>query len=274
MGGAMLRFAIVLSAVVSLSACAVTNTPYPRPVASAPQAVATPPNIYDVAARAAIHSELFACRNRGSNLGEIGYRGEAARYTPYMDTPAGALLRNPTEVSCLSSGFGWRGGESGRPHNGVDLANPEGGYIYAAAAGRIVSADYRNGFGNFIEIDHGDNVRTRYAHMSEIDPNLRPGDRIAAGTPMGRMGMTGNATGVHLHYEVMVDGLLVDPLHYGLPQPYQTTPVTQTFAQPAPIEPPAPITSTLVAPEAAPSTTPVTQSFPEPVRLRPPGGER
>jgi hypothetical protein len=54
---------------------------------------------------------------------------------------------------------------------------------------------------------------------------------------MGRMGMTGNATGVHLHYEVLVDGLLVDPLNYGLPPQYQTMPVTQTFDEPITMEP-------------------------------------
>jgi len=236
----MRRIAFSLIAALALAGCASVEDSVLR---GQPQAYAQPrpaptPNIYMSALRAPLHSELFACNTWGSNLGLIGQRGEATNYTPYMETPAGSLLRNPTEGACMSSGFGWRGVASGggRQHSGVDLANPNGGYVYAAGEGWIVSADWRSGFGNFIEIDHGRGVRTRYAHLAEIDPNLHPGDRIAAGTPMGRMGMTGNATGVHLHYEVMVDGLLVDPLNYGLPPQYQTTPVTQTFDEPIAME--------------------------------------
>jgi murein DD-endopeptidase MepM/ murein hydrolase activator NlpD len=129
-------------------------------------------------------------------------------------------MRNPTEAACLSSGFGWRGGDGGgRPHDGLDLANPGGGFVYAAGEGRVRSADWRGGYGLVLEIDHGQGVRTLYAHLSEIDPNLRPGSFVAAGAAVARMGATGNATGVHLHYEVSVDGLLVDPLSYGAEPP-------------------------------------------------------
>lgn len=236
----MRRLAFVVCA-LALGGCAVTNTSYPSPTYSAPvaQAPPPPPSAYNYAAvaRAPLHSELFACNRGGSNLGEIGLRGEATRYTPYMDTPAGPVLRNPTEAACMSSGFGWRN-MSSRQHNGIDLANPSGGFIYAAGAGRIVTADWRGGYGNFVEIDHGRGVQTRYAHMAELNPDLRPGAHIQEGVAIGRMGMTGNATGVHLHYEVLVDGLLVDPLHYGIPPQYQTTPVTQTFPDPITLPPP------------------------------------
>jgi murein DD-endopeptidase MepM/ murein hydrolase activator NlpD len=261
----MQRTIYSLAASLALAGCAVTNESYPRPVVTtiAPP-IASGPNSYTSAGRAPLHSELFACNSYGSNLGLIGQRGEATNYTPYIDTPAGALLRTPVEVACLSSGFGYRGGENGRQHNGLDLANRNGGFIYAAADGWIVSADYRNGYGNFIEIDHGNGVHTRYAHLEEFDPNLRSGVRVVSGAPIGRMGMSGNATGVHLHYEVIVDGLLVDPLNYGAPQPYVTTPVVSTYAQPAPIEE-APLTE---------SAVPAPQSYPEPVRLRRPNSYR
>ncbi len=271
-----------LAAVAALAGCAVTNETYPRPVTTViSPPVSSSPNIYTNAQRAPLHSELFACNSWGSNLGLIGQRGEATNYTPYIETPAGSLLRNPTEIGCLSSGFGFRGTANGggRQHNGIDIANHDSGFIYAAGDGRIVSADYRSGFGNFIEIDHGYGVHTRYAHMAELDPNLRPGARITAGTPMGRMGMTGNATGVHLHYEVIVDGLLVDPINYGVPQPYVTTPVTQTYQQPLPISPP-PVTFTPSEPiveqtlEPPPAITPAIQNYPEPVRLQRPDGMR
>jgi murein DD-endopeptidase MepM/ murein hydrolase activator NlpD len=216
-------------ALATLAACA-TGAPYasaPR-YPSAPYAQPSGPNIFETAAFASLHSELFVCSGRASNVGEIGYRSEVVAYSPYIDTPAGALLRYPTESACLSSGFGWRDslGGVGREHTGVDLANPNGGFVYAAAAGRIVSAGWRGGFGQTVEIDHGYGVRTLYAHLNEIDPRLQPGVNVPSGAPIARMGMTGNATGVHLHYEVWVDGLRVDPLHYGAPAPVEPVIVT------------------------------------------------
>jgi murein DD-endopeptidase MepM/ murein hydrolase activator NlpD len=89
-------------------------------------------------------------------------------------------------------------------------------YIYAAGDGWVRFAEWRGGYGLVLELDHGNGVITRYAHLSEIDPNLRSGAFVAAGAAVARMGATGNATGVHLHYEVMVDGVLVDPLAYGV----------------------------------------------------------
>ncbi|MEQ1617249.1 MAG: M23 family metallopeptidase [Terricaulis sp.] len=205
-------------AAAALAGCAISNASYaPAPiVVGGPAAI---PNSYVGAASAPLHAELLAChRGTGSNLGPIGARGEAALYTPYIFTPAGPLLRNPTEGACLSSGFGWRGSADGggRQHNGLDLANPDGGYIYAAADGWVRSADWQGGYGLVLEIEHGAGVVTRYAHLNEIDPNLRSGIFVAAGAPVARMGATGNATGVHLHFEVMVDGVLVDPLTYGI----------------------------------------------------------
>jgi murein DD-endopeptidase MepM/ murein hydrolase activator NlpD len=211
------RFAFGFAAAVALAGCAVSNTPYPGPVANMPPQ----PNIYTSAPGAALHSELFACNSWGANLGEIGARGESALYTPYIFTPAGALLRNPTESACLSSGFGWRGSADGggRVHSGLDLANPHGGFVYAAGDGWVASAGWRGGYGLVLEIDHGRGVRTMYAHLSEIDPNLRRGVFVAAGAAVARMGATGNATGVHLHYEVSINGLQVDPLAYGTQPP-------------------------------------------------------
>lgn len=234
---------LALVAATALTGCATSAATYSAPI-SYPTSPARPPapagpSIYETAAFASVHSELIACNGGGgSNIGEIGYRGESVLYTPYMDTPAGALLRNPTEGACLSSGFGWRGAlGSGRQHNGLDLANRNGGFIYAAGDGRIRYADYRGGYGNVVEIDHGNGVRTLYAHLSEIDQRLRPGDSVRAGAPIARMGMTGNATGVHLHYEVWIDGLLVDPLHYGRPPVYVSAPLREPVLIESPEEP-------------------------------------
>lgn len=208
---------------LALAGCATypASTSPPAPIYSGVTAPPPGPNIYDTAPRASVHSTLLACANLGSNIGEVGLGGESTLYTPYIQTAAGALLRNPTEASCLSSGFGWRGAASGggRLHNGLDLANPSGGFVYAAADGWVIANSWRGGYGLVLELDHGQGVRTIYAHLNEIDPNLAPRSFVSAGQPVARMGDTGNATGVHLHYEVSVDGLLVDPLRYGAPMP-------------------------------------------------------
>lgn len=250
---------LALAAALALAGCAASGATYSAPISYpvTPRPPPIAPSIYERAPSAPVFSELIACNNgNGSNLGEIGYRSEVLLYAPYIDTPAGALLRNPTEGACLSSGFGWRGTlEAGRQHNGLDLANPNGGFIYAAADGRVTYADYRGGYGNVVEIDHGRGVRTLYAHLSEIDQNLRPGDSVHAGAPIARMGMSGNATGVHLHYEVWVDGLLVDPLHYGRPPVY--------VSAPAPEPMPLPDEATEISTDPEPD-------YPEPVTLQPP----
>lgn len=211
------RMAFGGAAALALAACASAPAPtYRATPYSAPYPAG--PNIYTNAPHAALHSELFACNGGGgANIGPIGDRGEALLYTPYAFTPAGALLRNPTEYACLSSGFGWRSRADGggREHSGLDLANPNGGFVFAAGDGWVSAAEWRGGYGLVLELDHGQGVRSLYAHLSEIDVNLRPGRFIAAGSPVARMGMTGNATGVHLHYEISVDGLKVDPLAYG-----------------------------------------------------------
>ncbi len=208
---------LTAAAAFAVAGCAATSAPYRAPT----QPYAGAPNVYNQAPRAALHSELFACGRWGANLGEIGARGEAELYTPYIYTAAGPLLRNPTETACLSSGFGWRGSASGggRMHSGLDLANPNGGLIYAAGDGWVRAAEWRGGYGNVLEMDHGRGVATFYAHLSEVDPNLRPGMFVAAGQAVARMGATGNATGVHLHYEVWIDGVQVDPLTYGSEPP-------------------------------------------------------
>lgn len=242
-------------ATIALAGCAATSVPYPRPTPT-PYAQPRPPsgpNIYTTAPRAPLQSELFACGSWGSNIGPIGDRRQSLLYTPYIETPAGELLRDPTESACLSSGFGWRSiaeqGGNGRDHTGIDLANANGGFVYAAGDGWISSAAYRGGYGLTLEIDHGHGVRTLYGHLNEIDPNLSVGAFVAAGTPVARMGATGNATGIHLHYEVSIDGLKVDPLSYGSPyraplppvvavgqrpmQPVEAAPVAEPESEPA-----------------------------------------
>lgn len=112
----------------------------------------------------------------------------------------------------LTSSFGYRVDPFlGRLalHPGVDLAEPYGAEIHAAAAGRVVHAGPAGGYGIMVEIDHGNGLATRYAHMSEA--LVAEGQEVDKGAVLGRLGSTGRSTGPHLHYEVRVDGEPVDP---------------------------------------------------------------
>jgi murein DD-endopeptidase MepM/ murein hydrolase activator NlpD len=115
----------------------------------------------------------------------------------------------------VTSGFGYRADPFlGRLalHPGVDLAEAYGAEIHAAASGRVVHAGPAGGYGNMVEIDHGNGLATRYAHMSET--LVEEGQEVAKGAVLGRLGSTGRSTGPHLHYEVRVDGEPVDPERY------------------------------------------------------------
>jgi len=112
----------------------------------------------------------------------------------------------------VSSAFGPRklaDEEHARQHHGLDIAAPTGTPIRAARAGVVAFAGPRGGYGNTIEIDHGDGLSTLYAHASAID--VEEGDRVRAGKPIGAVGSTGRSTGPHLHFEIRRDGEPVDP---------------------------------------------------------------
>ena len=94
-------------------------------------------------------------------------------------------------------------------HEGVDLAGEEGAEIRAAAGGVVRRAGALGGFGNAVEVDHGNGITTLYAHASEL--LVREGERVNPGQPIARVGHTGRATGAHLHFEVRQGGRPVDP---------------------------------------------------------------
>ncbi len=122
----------------------------------------------------------------------------------------------PVKAASLTSSFGTRTDPfKGRRamHGGIDLAGPVGTPIYATADGVVIRAGYnRGGYGNLVEIDHGNGIVTRYAHMSKI--LTKKGDRIDRGQQIGAMGSTGRSTGSHLHYEVRIDGKPVNPIPF------------------------------------------------------------
>jgi murein DD-endopeptidase MepM/ murein hydrolase activator NlpD len=118
----------------------------------------------------------------------------------------------PVNVSYNASGFGWRLDPfTGRNafHEGIDFAGAIGTPIVAAAGGVVIAAEYHHQFGNMLEIDHGNDIVTRYAHASRLYAKV--GDIVKRGQHVADIGSTGRSTGSHLHFEVLVKGVPQDP---------------------------------------------------------------
>ena len=132
------------------------------------------------------------------------------RILPYL--PLRAPLPGQPDVT---SGFGYRTDPFlGRAalHAGIDFREDYGAPVHATAAGRIATAGMSGGYGNMVEIDHGNGLSTRYGHMSAI--LVEEGQWVEAGAAVGRLGSTGRSTGPHLHYETRVDDEAVDPARF------------------------------------------------------------
>jgi murein DD-endopeptidase MepM/ murein hydrolase activator NlpD len=118
----------------------------------------------------------------------------------------------PASLEFISSGFGYRadpftGGAA--MHTGLDFRGPMGAPIYSAAKGTVSFVGVRQGYGNTVEIDHGNGLMTRYAHMSGF--RAATGQPVRAGDVIGLIGNTGRSTGPHLHFEVRIHDRAVNP---------------------------------------------------------------
>lgn len=96
-------------------------------------------------------------------------------------------------------------------HLGYDMDQPCGAKIHAAGPGTVITAGPMPGWGNTVRVDHGDGVVTLYGHMQWHSQVVVVGDRVTAGSPLGSEGSTGKSTGCHLHFEVQLNGIAVDP---------------------------------------------------------------
>jgi murein DD-endopeptidase MepM/ murein hydrolase activator NlpD len=115
----------------------------------------------------------------------------------------------------ISSIFGLRrffNEQERNPHSGLDIAAPEGTDIKVTADGTVIDAGDFFFSGNMVYVDHGQGLISLYAHLSRIDVN--PGDVLRRGDILGAVGQTGRVTGAHLHFAVMANGILVDPLYF------------------------------------------------------------
>ena len=159
-----------------------------------------------------IEAEARDLARRSAALGE---RIRAAQGS--SSAPSGAVATGAPSAQgmvwpvsgTLTSGFGPRWG---RMHEGIDVAGPSGTPIAAAAAGTVILAGWNGGYGNMVVVDHGGGISTGYAHMSSIA--VSTGQSVGQGTVVGGMGTTGSSTGVHLHFEVRVNGAATNPLAY------------------------------------------------------------
>jgi murein DD-endopeptidase MepM/ murein hydrolase activator NlpD len=150
----------------------------------------------------------------------IDSEGIVGYYTPEGMSVRRPFLRNPIEFTRVSSNFNPNRRHpiqnTIRAHRGVDLAAPSGTPIRAAGGGKIVARGAYGSFGNRVEIQHGGNITTLYAHMSGFG-SYRVGDRVQQGDVIGYVGMTGGATGPHLHYEYRLNGVHQNPRTVELP---------------------------------------------------------
>ena len=147
--------------------------------------------------------------------------GKPEYFTPDGRSLKRPFIRMPIPYARLSSGFGARRhpvlGRM-RMHKGLDYAAGTGTPIMAAGDARVEFVGWRGGYGRAVILDHGGGRTTLYGHMSGF-ANIRPGQRVAQGTVIGRVGSTGMSTGPHLHYEFRVNGVHRNPLSMTLPPP-------------------------------------------------------
>lgn len=162
--------------------------------------------------------------NQGHAYRAVYFQGDAQNgdyYTPEGKSVRKAFLRSPIEFSRVSSGFSnsrlhpvlntWRA------HKGVDFAAPTGTKVKVTSDGVVSMVGKQGGYGNVIMINHQGRFTTVYGHLSAFAKGLHKGQRVAQGEVIGYVGMTGLASGPHLHYEFKIDGQQRDPLRVALP---------------------------------------------------------
>lgn len=162
----------------------------------------------------------FADDDRGGDY--YDYNGKIARRT---------FMRVPLDVKSVSSEFSplRRHPITGvlRPHLGTDFRAPWGATVRAAADGVVSYSGPGTGYGKYIKIQHGPDCVTLYAHLSHINEKIRPGYEVKYGEAIGRVGQTGLATGPHLHYELKIDGVQINPMTAAMPDYTHLTPYKQ-----------------------------------------------
>ena len=131
------------------------------------------------------------------------------------------LVRKPVNNAIMRSGFGSRRHPIlgyVKMHTGVDWATPYGTPIFASGNGVVEIAGREGGYGKYVKLKHNNGYETAYGHMSAFAKGLEPGKRVRQGQVIGFVGSTGQSTGAHVHYEILVNGRFVDPMRIKLPR--------------------------------------------------------
>jgi murein DD-endopeptidase MepM/ murein hydrolase activator NlpD len=133
-----------------------------------------------------------------------------------------AFLMAPLDFTRISSNFNPRRVhpvyKTSRPHRGTDYAAPKGTPVFAAGDGRVIESDYNRANGNYVFIQHGEKYVTKYLHLNKR--HVKKNQRVSQSQIIGTVGSTGTATGPHLHYEFLVNGVHQNPrtIHKKLPK--------------------------------------------------------
>ncbi|CAN5636479.1 hypothetical protein BH24ACI3_BH24ACI3_12950 [soil metagenome] len=185
-------------------------------------AVSKDPISYDYSRPAA--SSNLARNSGGPSLTENGVEdAEVENQLRLIETTSGPLaLPNMWAImGKINNEFGFRrnpfGGRTYEFHGGIDIDGQRGDVVVAPAAGTVSKAGWQGGYGNLIEIDHGNGLTTLYGHLSKIE--VAVGDSISRGQLMGYVGSTGRSTGPHLHYELRLNDRPINPRRFLPPEP-------------------------------------------------------
>lgn len=161
--------------------------------------------------------------NRGKTYNAVRYtdsNGQVSYYTPEGLSMRKAFLRTPLDIFRISSGFNLRRKhpihKKIKAHRGVDYAAPTGTPVYASGDGRVIEAGYSRANGNYVFIQHGQTYTTKYLHLSR--KSVKTGQTVKQRQVIGKVGATGYATGPHLHYEFLVNGVHRNPRTVALPK--------------------------------------------------------
>ncbi len=163
--------------------------------------------------------------NNGKTYRAIGFRdrsGKMQYYTPEGKSLHKSFLRSPLEFTRVSSGFSIARYhpvlQKVRAHKGVDMAAPTGTRVKASGDAVVDFVGGKGGYGNVVVLKHQNGISTVYGHLSRFAEGLRRGKRVSQGEIIGFVGMTGVATGPHLHYEFLIHGEHRDPMKVALPK--------------------------------------------------------
>jgi len=158
----------------------------------------------------------YAALDLAKDIFEVVWSDEdSGKATVYLNGDVLRRIAPPVKGARLSSVFGRRKHPiygNVRMHTGVDYAAVKGTPISATAPGRVSFIGWQKGYGQVVEISHGSNTMTRYAHLSAVPNGLKTGNHVLAGEVIGQVGETGTATAPNLHYEVRIDGRPINPL--------------------------------------------------------------